>query len=58
MRAGLMSASVSMVCNAVMNDVRSCGEGLDGLSEVIALAKEPEGGLPRPKVCLKEANFV
>lgn len=52
-----MSDSVNNVCNAVINDVISWGEG--GGGELFMLvARVPEGGRPLPKVCLKEANFA
>ena len=56
--AGLMSASVSSVCNAVKNDVTSCGERDGGASFAIPDATVPDGGLGRPNVCRSEANFV
>jgi hypothetical protein len=51
---GLISARVKRVCNAVMNDVTSRGDG-EGVSENIACrAVVDEGVRARENVCLRE----
>jgi hypothetical protein len=54
---GLMSERLKRACNAVRNDVISCGEGGGGeLGKIDCKGMADEGARARLKVCLRDEN--